>query len=59
MSKPLVVQKYGGTSLGTMERIEYVADSIAKLRKTGINMVIGVSARAGETDKLGKRDRKR
>ena len=54
MSKPLVVQKYGGTSLGTMERIEYVADRIAKLRKTGINMVIVVSAMAGETDKLLK-----
>ena len=54
MSKPLVVQKYGGTSLGTLERIEYVADRIAKLRKTGINMVIVVSAMAGETDKLLK-----
>ena len=54
MSKPLVVQKYGGTSLGTLERIEYVSDRIAKLRKTGINMVIGVSAMAGETDKLLK-----
>jgi aspartate kinase len=37
-----------------MERIEYVADRIAKLRKTGINMVIVVSAMAGETDKLLK-----
>ena len=54
MSKPLVVQKYGGTSVGTIERIEYVADRIAKLRKTGINMVIVVSAMAGETDKLLK-----
>ena len=54
MSKPLVVQKYGGTSLGTLERIEYVSDRIAKLRKTGINMVIVVSAMAGETDKLLK-----
>ena len=54
MSKPLVVQKYGGTSLGTLEQIEYVSDRIAKLRKTGINMVIVVSAMAGETDKLLK-----
>ena len=54
MNKPLVVQKYGGTSVGTIERIEYVADRIAKLRKTGINMVIVVSAMAGETDKLLK-----
>ena len=54
MSKPLVVQKYGGTSLGTLERIEYVADRVAKLCKTGINMVIVVSAMAGETDKLLK-----
>ena len=54
MNKPLVVQKYGGTSVGTIERIEYVADRIAKLRKTGVNMVIVVSAMAGETDKLLK-----
>ena len=54
MNKTLVVQKYGGTSVGTIERIEYVADRIAKLRKTGINMVIVVSAMAGETDKLLK-----
>jgi aspartate kinase len=54
MKKPLVVQKYGGTSLGTLERIEYVANRISKLRKTCIDMVIVVSAMAGETDKLLK-----
>ncbi|MBL7021582.1 MAG: aspartate kinase [Nitrospinaceae bacterium] len=54
MSNSLIVQKYGGTSLGSLERIEYVADRIAKARKTGIDIVIVVSAMAGETDKLLK-----
>jgi aspartate kinase len=54
MSKTLIVQKYGGTSVGTLERIECVADRIVKLRKTGIDIVIVVSAMAGETDKLLK-----
>ncbi len=54
MSKSLIVQKYGGTSLGTLERIECVADRIVKLRKTGVDIVVVVSAMAGETDKLLK-----
>lgn len=54
MSKPLVVHKYGGTSVGTLERIEHVADRIVKVRKTGADIVIVVSAMAGETDKLLK-----
>ncbi len=54
MSKSLIVQKYGGTSVGTLERIEYVADRIVKVRKTGVDIVIVVSAMAGETDKLLK-----
>ncbi len=54
MSKPLIVQKYGGTSVGTLERIEYVADRIVKIRKTGTDIVVVVSAMAGETDKLLK-----
>ena len=33
MSKSLIVQKYGGTSVGTLERIEHVADRITKTRK--------------------------
>ncbi len=54
MNKSLIVQKYGGTSVGTLERIQCVADRIAKTRKTGIDIVAVVSAMAGETDKLLK-----
>ncbi|MBT3515813.1 MAG: aspartate kinase [Nitrospina sp.] len=51
MSK-LVVQKYGGTSVGTIERIKKVAKRIARMRKEGLDLVVVVSAMAGETDKL-------
>jgi aspartate kinase len=54
MSKSLIVQKYGGTSVGTLERIEHVADRIVKARKTDVDIVVVVSAMAGETDKLLK-----
>ena len=54
MSKSLIVQKYGGTSVGTLERIEHVADRIVKVRKTGVDIVVVVSAMAGDTDKLLK-----
>ena len=54
MNKSLIVQKYGGTSVGTLERIEHVADRITKTRKTGTDIVVVVSAMAGETDKLLK-----
>ncbi len=54
MNKSLIVQKYGGTSVGTLRRIQCVADRIAKTRKTGIDIVVVVSAMAGETDKLLK-----
>ena len=54
MSKSLIVQKYGGTSVGTLERIGHVADRIDKVRKTGVDIVVVVSAMAGETDKLLK-----
>lgn len=48
----LVVQKYGGTSVGSIERIKKVAERIARMRKTGLDIVVVVSAMAGETDKL-------
>ena len=54
MSKSLIVQKYGGTSVGTLERIEHVADRIGRVRKTSVDIVVVVSAMAGETDKLLK-----
>ena len=54
MNMPLVVQKYGGTSVGTIDRIQHVAQKIARIRKTGTQVVVVVSAMAGETDKLVK-----
>ena len=54
MNMPLVVQKYGGTSVGTIDRIQHVAQRIARIRKTGTQVVVVVSAMAGETDKLLK-----
>ena len=54
MNMPLVVQKYGGTSVGTIDRIQHVAQKIACIRKTGTQVVVVVSAMAGETDKLLK-----
>lgn len=48
----LIVQKYGGTSVGSFERIEAVADNIANTHKNGKDVVVVLSAMAGETDKL-------
>ena len=54
MNKALVIQKYGGTSVGNLDRIRNVAQRIARIRKTGTHVVVVVSAMAGETDKLVK-----
>jgi aspartate kinase len=48
----LVVQKYGGTSVGSTERIKAVADRVARARARGDRMVVVVSAMAGETNRL-------
>ncbi len=48
----LVVQKYGGTSVGSLERIENVAKRVAKAKEEGKDLVIVVSAMSGETNKL-------
>jgi aspartate kinase len=48
----LIVQKYGGTSVGNIERIKYVAQRIAETRKEGHQVVVVVSAMSGETDRL-------
>ncbi|MCP8898298.1 aspartate kinase [Gilvimarinus xylanilyticus] len=48
----LLVQKYGGTSVGTVERIEAVADKVAGFRAQGHDMVVVVSAMSGETNRL-------
>ena len=49
---PLYVQKYGGTSVGSMERIRQVAARVKNGREAGDNIIVVVSAMAGETDKL-------
>ena len=48
----LIVQKYGGTSVGTIEKIGMVADKVAKLAKSGDQVVVTVSAMSGETNRL-------
>ncbi|MFQ5586549.1 MAG: aspartate kinase [Thermodesulfobacteriota bacterium] len=48
----LVVQKYGGTSVGDVEKIKNVARRIAKRSDEGDSLVVVVSAMAGETDRL-------
>lgn len=48
----LIVQKYGGTSVGSTERIKNVAKRIAKWRDAGHDMVVVVSAMSGETNRL-------
>jgi aspartate kinase len=48
----LIVQKYGGTSVGDLARIRNVAQRAAKTRRKGNDVVVVVSAMAGETDRL-------
>ena len=48
----LLVQKYGGTSVGTVERIRHVAAKIGAARRAGNEVVVVVSAMAGETNRL-------
>jgi len=48
----LVVQKYGGTSMGSVERIRNVAKRVIKTYDAGNDMVVVVSAMSGETNKL-------
>ncbi|MEE8365361.1 MAG: aspartate kinase [Gammaproteobacteria bacterium] len=49
---PLLVQKYGGTSLGSKERIEAVAEKVIAYKDQGNDMVVVVSAMSGETNRL-------
>ncbi len=51
MSK-LVVQKYGGTSVGTVERIQEVAKRVVRYRERGDSVVVVLSAMSGETNRL-------
>ena len=48
----LIVQKYGGTSVGSIERIQAVAARVAQSRKQGDQVVVAVSAMSGETNRL-------
>ena len=48
----LIVQKYGGTSVGNLERINAVADRVMHWREQGNEMVVVVSAMSGETNRL-------
>lgn len=48
----LIVQKYGGTSVGSVERIEQVAEKVLRWRERGDDVVVVVSAMSGETNRL-------
>lgn len=48
----LIVQKYGGTSVGSVERIEAVADRVARHHAAGDQIIVVVSAMSGETNRL-------
>ena len=49
---PLIVEKYGGTSVGTAERIHAVAERVMRAHRAGDDLVVVVSAMAGETNRL-------
>ena len=48
----LIVQKYGGTSVGTIERIQAVADRVIATKNRGNQVLVAVSAMSGETNRL-------
>jgi aspartate kinase len=48
----LIVQKYGGTSVGSVERIQEVAKKVIDYRNQGHDMIVVVSAMSGETNRL-------
>src|SRR5688500_13769652 len=48
----LIVQKYGGTSVGSLERIQHVVTKIQETKQQGHDVVVVVSAMHGETDRL-------
>jgi len=49
---PLIVEKYGGSSVGTSERIRLVAERVATSYRAGEDLVVVLSAMAGETNRL-------
>ena len=48
----LIVQKFGGTSVGDLDRIQNVANRVSETKKAGNDVVVVVSAMSGETNKL-------
>lgn len=48
----LIVKKFGGTSVGTVDRIEAVADKLQQSRENGDDIIVVVSAMSGETNRL-------
>ena len=48
----LIVQKYGGTSVGSPEKIKTVAEHVLDYKSKGHQMVVVLSAMSGETDRL-------
>ncbi len=48
----LIVQKYGGTSVGSLEKIELVTEKVIETKRKGNSVVVVVSAMSGETNKL-------
>lgn len=48
----LIVQKYGGTSVGNLDRIHHVAEKVIQAKKNGHDVIVVVSAMYGETDRL-------
>ncbi|MGH7891769.1 MAG: aspartate kinase, partial [Thermodesulfobacteriota bacterium] len=50
----LIVQKYGGTSVASLDKIKWVAGHVIKTKEKGNDVLVVVSAMAGETDKLVK-----
>jgi len=49
---PIVVQKYGGTSVGSVERLQAVADRVVRTREAGNDVIVVVSAMGDTTDDL-------
>jgi len=50
----LIVQKYGGTSVGSIERIHRVAERVVSFQQAGHSLVVVLSAMSGETNRLVK-----
>jgi aspartate kinase len=50
--RPLVIQKFGGTSVGDISRIQHVAERVARTWQAGSDVVVVVSAMSGETNRL-------